>query len=121
MQDKPESMRDQCCSRNEVADFILLALKAGTHHILYLRHVYPEEHFRRERIFDTYTQASRYPALKHYIADAVDSLKVLPTGVALPFAKECGGQVLANNNCKHNLLLIPQHMFRTASCFLQAL
>ena len=62
--------------RSELAEFVLLALKAATHHILFLRQAYPATEFHKERVFDTYTQAARHPALKSYIAEVLDSVRV---------------------------------------------
>jgi hypothetical protein len=59
----------------DVVDFVLLALKAATHHVLWMREVYPRHLFHSERVFDTYTQACRHPDVRAYVSSIVESLK----------------------------------------------
>jgi hypothetical protein len=62
-----------------LTEFTLLAMKAATHHFLYLRHIYPEHYFRNERVLGTFTKACRHPDVKAYVSEILDSIKVSPT------------------------------------------
>lgn len=57
---------------------MLLALKAATHHMLYLRQVYPERYFQHERVLGTATKACRHAAVRAYVSEVLDSVKVVP-------------------------------------------
>lgn len=59
-----------------MVEFVLLAIKAAIHHFLFQRKVYPERWFKSERVFLTYTQACRHPAVREYISEATGSIKV---------------------------------------------
>lgn len=59
-----------------MADFIVLALKAAAHHTLYLRQVYPERYFNNERVLGTVTKACRHAAVRSYVSEVLESIKV---------------------------------------------
>lgn len=79
---EPKPSKNVSDAASELCEFLMLYLKAATHHILYLRGIYPQKYFRRERIFGTYTQACRHPAVTSYVSEVVDSLEdALRSGV----------------------------------------
>lgn len=71
------------CRRGELADFVLLAMKAATHHVLYMRNVYPERYFQNERVLGTFTKACRHAAVKAYVSEVLDSIKVCAFAVGV--------------------------------------
>lgn len=53
---------------------LLTLLRSLTHHILYLRRIYPRESFTAVRTYNHPTQQSRHPAVTSWIANAISAV-----------------------------------------------
>lgn len=84
--------KQQLATPSSLHIHLLTLLRSLTHHILYLRRIYPRDSFTAVRTYNHPTQQSRHPAVTSWIASAVSSIghqlqkNVLQTVSILVFA-----------------------------------
>lgn len=70
-------------------DVLLEFLEAAVHQVLFVRRLYSEELFGRQRLYGIAVRKSRHPDLNEYIQGAVTSLRVRPPPATPPAAASC--------------------------------